>query len=61
LLILIIILFYSGDVDGRVPFIGSRYWVDAIGLPIKSQWQPWYLKNQVGQATTSPKFLYLFI
>ncbi|CAD6231490.1 unnamed protein product [Miscanthus lutarioriparius] len=38
---------YSGDVDGRVPVIGSRYWVDALGLPIKSQWQPWYLKNQV--------------
>ncbi|CAO2173786.1 unnamed protein product [Urochloa humidicola] len=38
---------YSGDVDGRVPFIGSRYWVEALGLPIKSQWQPWYFKNQV--------------
>ncbi|RLM93374.1 serine carboxypeptidase-like 33 isoform X1 [Panicum miliaceum] len=39
---------YSGDVDGRVPFIGSRYWVEALGLPIKSQWQPWYLlENQV--------------
>ncbi|XP_066316318.1 serine carboxypeptidase-like 26 [Miscanthus floridulus] len=38
---------YSGDVDGRVPVIGSRYWVDALGLPMKSQWQPWYLKNQV--------------
>ncbi|TKW14267.1 hypothetical protein SEVIR_5G157200v4 [Setaria viridis] len=31
----------------RVPFIGSRYWVEALGLPIKSQWQPWYFKNQV--------------
>nr|CAB3477103.1 unnamed protein product [Digitaria exilis] len=31
----------SGDVDGRVPFIGSRYWVDALGLPMKSQWQSW--------------------
>ncbi|KAF8692522.1 hypothetical protein HU200_039623 [Digitaria exilis] len=38
---------YSGDIDGRVPVIGSRYWVEALGLPIKSQWQPWYLKNQV--------------
>ncbi|TVU21043.1 hypothetical protein EJB05_30654, partial [Eragrostis curvula] len=38
---------YSGDVDGRVPVIGSRYWVEALGLPIKSQWQPWYLKDQV--------------
>nr|CAB3473066.1 unnamed protein product [Digitaria exilis] len=38
---------YIGDVDGRVPFIGSRYWVDALGLPMKSQWQSWYSKNQV--------------
>ncbi|XP_062209921.1 serine carboxypeptidase-like 26 isoform X2 [Phragmites australis] len=38
---------YSGDVDGRVPVIGSRYWVEALGLPVKSQWQPWYLKDQV--------------
>ncbi|GJN31971.1 hypothetical protein PR202_gb20435 [Eleusine coracana subsp. coracana] len=33
---------YSGDIDGRV-----RYWTEALGLPIKSQWQPWYLKDQV--------------
>uniref|UniRef100_A0A0D3ENB9 Carboxypeptidase n=1 Tax=Oryza barthii TaxID=65489 RepID=A0A0D3ENB9_9ORYZ len=38
---------YSGDVDGRVPVIGSRYCVEALGLPVKSQWQPWYLNNQV--------------
>ncbi|CAL4956909.1 unnamed protein product [Urochloa decumbens] len=38
---------YSGDMDGRVPVIGSRYWVEALDLPIKSQWQPWYLNNQV--------------
>ncbi|KAM3329726.1 hypothetical protein ACQJBY_026641 [Aegilops geniculata] len=38
---------YSGDADGRVPVIGSRYCVEALGLPIKSQWQPWYLNKQV--------------
>ncbi|KAE8810016.1 serine carboxypeptidase-like 33 [Hordeum vulgare] len=38
---------YSGDADGRVPVIGSRYCVEALGLPIKSQWQPWYLDKQV--------------
>ncbi|KAL5222919.1 hypothetical protein ABZP36_027632 [Zizania latifolia] len=38
---------YSGDVDGRVPVIGSRYCVEALGLPVRSQWQPWYLNNQV--------------
>ncbi|XP_066306264.1 serine carboxypeptidase-like 26 [Miscanthus floridulus] len=38
---------YSGDVDGRVPVIGSRYCVEALGLPVKTQWQPWYLNKQV--------------
>ncbi|KAL6850088.1 hypothetical protein ACP4OV_020715 [Aristida adscensionis] len=38
---------YSGDADGRVPVIGSRYCVEALGLPIKTQWQPWYLNRQV--------------
>ncbi|CAM0149711.1 unnamed protein product [Urochloa decumbens] len=38
---------YSGDADGRVPVIGSRYCVEALGLPIKTQWQPWYLNKQV--------------
>ncbi|KAL6897943.1 hypothetical protein ACP4OV_006902 [Aristida adscensionis] len=38
---------YSGDADGRVPVIGSRYCVEALGLPIKTQWQPWYLDKQV--------------
>ncbi|KAF8692521.1 hypothetical protein HU200_039622 [Digitaria exilis] len=38
---------YSGDADGRVPVIGSRCCVEALGLPIKTQWQPWYLNKQV--------------
>ncbi|WVZ96620.1 hypothetical protein U9M48_042235, partial [Paspalum notatum var. saurae] len=38
---------YSGDADGRVPVIGSRYCVEALRLPIKTQWQPWYLDKQV--------------
>ncbi|KAG8045378.1 hypothetical protein GUJ93_ZPchr0008g12432 [Zizania palustris] len=38
---------YSGDADGRVPVIGSRYCVEALGLPIKRDWQPWYLNRQV--------------
>ncbi|KAG6466590.1 serine carboxypeptidase-like 26 [Zingiber officinale] len=39
---------YSGDTDGRVPVIGSRYCVEALGLPLESQWQPWFLNHQVG-------------
>jgi len=38
---------YSGDADGWLPVIGSRYCVEALGLPIKTQWQPWYLDKQV--------------
>ncbi|XP_039836694.1 serine carboxypeptidase-like 26 isoform X2 [Panicum virgatum] len=38
---------YSGDADVRVPVIGSRYCVEALDLPIKTQWQPWYLDKQV--------------
>ncbi|EEC78565.1 hypothetical protein OsI_18545 [Oryza sativa Indica Group] len=38
---------YSGDADGRVPVISSRYCVDALGLPIKTDWQSWYLDKQV--------------
>ncbi|OEL18691.1 Serine carboxypeptidase-like 33 [Dichanthelium oligosanthes] len=40
-------LSYSGDADGRVPVIGSRYCVEALDLPLKTQWQPWYLDKQV--------------
>ncbi|XP_057420969.1 serine carboxypeptidase-like 26 [Lotus japonicus] len=39
---------YSGDADGRVPVIGTRYCVEALGLPLKSSWRSWYLDNQVG-------------
>ncbi|XP_010914643.1 serine carboxypeptidase-like 26 [Elaeis guineensis] len=39
---------YSGDADGRVPVIGSRYCVEALRLPLKSKWQPWYHNKQVG-------------
>ncbi|XP_056694814.1 serine carboxypeptidase-like 33 isoform X2 [Spinacia oleracea] len=39
---------YSGDADGRVPVIGTRYWVEALGLPIKTDWRSWYHQHQVG-------------
>ncbi|KAF9620895.1 hypothetical protein IFM89_015292 [Coptis chinensis] len=39
---------YSGDADGRVPVIGSRYWIEALGLPLKASWRSWYHNNQVG-------------
>ncbi|KAK4257856.1 hypothetical protein QN277_007390 [Acacia crassicarpa] len=39
---------YSGDTDGRIPVIGTRYCVEALGLPLKSSWRTWYHNNQVG-------------
>ncbi|GMP57178.1 hypothetical protein CsSME_00021368 [Camellia sinensis var. sinensis] len=39
---------YSGDTDGRVPVIGSRYCIEALGLPLKSPWRSWYHNHQVG-------------
>ncbi|ONK78758.1 uncharacterized protein A4U43_C02F22110 [Asparagus officinalis] len=38
---------YSGDTDGRVPVIGSRYCVESLGLPPKTQWKTWYHDKQV--------------
>ncbi|KAF5176789.1 Serine carboxypeptidase-like [Thalictrum thalictroides] len=39
---------YSGDADGRVPVTGTRYWLEAIGLPLKASWRSWYHNHQVG-------------
>ncbi|PIN18106.1 Serine carboxypeptidases (lysosomal cathepsin A) [Handroanthus impetiginosus] len=38
---------YSGDADGRVPVIGSRYCVEALDLPLKTPWTSWFHKHQV--------------
>ncbi|KAI4338570.1 hypothetical protein MLD38_023613 [Melastoma candidum] len=37
---------YSGDAEGRVPIIGSRYYAEALGLPVKSRWSSWYYDHQ---------------
>lgn len=38
---------YSGDTDGRVSVLSTRYCINALGLRIKSSWQPWYHEQQV--------------
>ncbi|KAL6532518.1 Serine carboxypeptidase-like 26 [Orobanche gracilis] len=38
---------YSGDADGRVPVIGSRYCIEALQLPLKTPWAYWFYNNQV--------------
>ncbi|KAH9289335.1 hypothetical protein KI387_033452 [Taxus chinensis] len=39
---------YSGDTDGRVPVLSTRYNMNALGLPTKGPWRPWYHRGQVG-------------
>ncbi|EOA34398.1 hypothetical protein CARUB_v10021926mg [Capsella rubella] len=38
---------YSGDTDGRVPVLGTRYCINKLELPIKTTWRPWYHEKQV--------------
>ncbi|KAG7620536.1 Peptidase S10 serine carboxypeptidase [Arabidopsis suecica] len=38
---------YSGDTDGCIPVLGTRYSLNALGLPIKTAWRPWYHEKQV--------------
>ncbi|GKF01907.1 serine carboxypeptidase-like protein 31, partial [Tanacetum coccineum] len=38
---------YSGDTDGRVPLLSTRYSLSSLGLPITRAWTPWYHQKQV--------------
>ncbi|GFQ02240.1 serine carboxypeptidase-like 33 [Phtheirospermum japonicum] len=38
---------YSGDADGRVPVIGTRYCVEALQLRLKTNWTSWFYDKQV--------------
>ncbi|KAF5196031.1 Serine carboxypeptidase-like [Thalictrum thalictroides] len=38
---------YSGDTDGRVPVLSTRYSLSALGLPITRSWRPWYHQKEV--------------
>ena len=37
----------SGDTDGRVPVLSTRYSLSSLGLPITRAWRPWYHQKQV--------------
>ncbi|XP_047313040.1 serine carboxypeptidase-like 31 [Impatiens glandulifera] len=39
---------YSGDTDGRVPVLSTRYSLNTLKLPITKSWRPWYYQKQVG-------------
>ncbi|CAN6453500.1 unnamed protein product [Victoria cruziana] len=38
---------YSGDTDGRVPVLSTRYSINALELPKIGSWRPWYHHMQV--------------
>eukprot|EP00358_Blepharisma_japonicum_P002525 CAMPEP_0202945448 /NCGR_PEP_ID=MMETSP1395-20130829/6474_1 /ASSEMBLY_ACC=CAM_ASM_000871 /TAXON_ID=5961 /ORGANISM="Blepharisma japonicum, Strain Stock R1072" /LENGTH=320 /DNA_ID=CAMNT_0049645489 /DNA_START=385 /DNA_END=1347 /DNA_ORIENTATION=+ len=41
------IMVYSGDVDGSVPFIGTRQWINSLNLDVKQPYASWYVDEQV--------------
>ncbi|KAJ0837616.1 putative sinapoylglucose--sinapoylglucose O-sinapoyltransferase [Helianthus annuus] len=41
-------LIFSGDHDMTFPYVGIEQWIAALGLPIDSPWEPFYVDNQVG-------------
>lgn len=32
---------FSGDVDGIVPVLGSRRWIESLHLPVAKPWRAW--------------------
>lgn len=38
---------YSGDTDGRVPVLSTRYSLKSLGLKITKPWRHWYHQKQV--------------
>jgi serine carboxypeptidase-like clade 1 len=40
-------LFYSGDIDGAVPTIGSQKWISTLGWETTEDWRPYIVNNQV--------------
>lgn len=45
------ILVYSGDVDSVVATVGTRGWIDSLGLDRTSMWRPWLTGGQLSGFT----------
>ena len=45
------ILVYTGDVDAIVPVIGTRNWIESLGLEVEAPWRAW--RSATGQVGTS--------
>ncbi len=37
----------SGDIDGRVPVTSTKYSLNKMKLPVKTEWHPWFLGGEV--------------
>ncbi|XP_049932134.1 serine carboxypeptidase-like 8 isoform X9 [Nymphaea colorata] len=44
-------LFYSGDHDSVVPFIGTERWISSLNFTVLEKFHPWFVENQVGGYT----------
>ncbi|KAM5552096.1 serine carboxypeptidase-like 40 [Rosa sericea] len=42
---------FSGDIDGRVPVTSTKYSLEKMNLPVKTEWHAWFLSGQVGGYT----------
>eukprot|EP01018_Ginkgo_biloba_P026190 Gb_31896 [translate_table: standard] len=38
---------HNGDVDGRIPVLGTRYCLNSLHLRVKQNWHPWFHNKQV--------------
>ncbi|KAL0404453.1 UNVERIFIED_CONTAM: putative serine carboxypeptidase-like 52 [Sesamum radiatum] len=45
------VFIFSGDHDMIVPHIATEKWIESLKVPIKSDWRPWFVENQIGGYT----------
>ncbi|KAL0290783.1 UNVERIFIED_CONTAM: Serine carboxypeptidase-like 18, partial [Sesamum angustifolium] len=46
-----LLTFVSGDHDMTAPHISTEKWIESLKVPIKSDWRPWFVENQIGGYT----------
>ncbi|KAK4415232.1 Serine carboxypeptidase-like 18 [Sesamum alatum] len=42
------VLIFSGDHDMLAPHISTEKWIESLKVPIKSDWRPWFVEDQIG-------------
>ena len=46
------VLIYNGDQDECIPYLQDAAWTRDMGFPVKTDWRPWILDNQVAGYVT---------